>query len=301
MFQFLFAFVFAVATVYRESPPAVGVGKSSQEAKTHIEFLDTCTQLNWTAAKQLREGLVFQIKGEYTVCQRTLNKKSWLVCLVGAQLSDEAIKAGVESLLAEYNKIFDGQGKLTDYATQSCQPYDHQPVIELVVSMLPGPQIQQAIPATVTSSTQSMKRPAHWPVPEFASGGFDVAATLNGFFKPVASVPHSSAGHRVYASPVLVELPVFNNPVQCVGLWGDTLDLLIVMTSESALILKEKLGDETEAYIYTEHKHSVIIPAAKAHEFMQVLSDREDDQTIAWMQQNPKHHFQGRIDCRPKM
>ncbi len=51
MFQFLFAFVFAVARVYRESPPTVGVGESPQEAKTHMNFLDTCTQLNWTAAQ----------------------------------------------------------------------------------------------------------------------------------------------------------------------------------------------------------------------------------------------------------
>lgn len=308
MFQFLFAFVFAISTVYRESPPTVGVGESAQEAKTHMNFLDTCTQLNWTAVQQLREGLFFQIKGGYTVCKSTSNNTSFLVCLVGSQLSNDAIEAGVASLLAQYNKVFDGQGKPTEYAKKSCKLYDdQQPVIESVV---PAPSSNvvvhdqnqlKTIQATVTSSTQRIVRPAHWPKPHFTGVNVDAAATLNKFFALPAPVPHSFCDHRVYASSVtLNQLPVFNDPVQCVGLWGENEDLWMVMTSESALILKEKLGDETGAYIHEEQKHCLIIPIAKAHKFMQVLSDRENDETIAWMQKDPKHHFQGRIDCRPR-
>lgn len=306
MLQFLLAFVLAT-TVYRESPPAVGVGGSPQEAKTHIEFLDTCAQLTWTTAQRLDKGLVFQISGRYTICKSTLSGGSFLVCLVGIDLTVGAIKAGVASLLAEYNKVFDKQGKLTDYATQTCKPYDHQPVIEPVVSAAPANAVVHDVSSQIQSTSvapltpKRMARSADWPAPEFAGGRFDVAATLNGFFKPAASAPHSLGDHRVYASPVtLDQFPVFNNPVQCVGLWGENLDLWIVMTSESALRLKDKLGDETEASIHTEQKHCFIIPAAKARVFMQILSGKEDDETIAWMKKDPKHHFQGRIDCRPK-
>lgn len=120
MFYFLLALVFAVTVYDVGPPPAVGVGDTAQAAKSHIDFLKTCYDLNWSKAESA-EGISWQIKGAYTVCQSIRDGKTWLTCLFGHLIDVSIIKASVDILNRAYYSCFNKDDKLL--SSPAGQPY----------------------------------------------------------------------------------------------------------------------------------------------------------------------------------
>lgn len=179
MFHFLLAFVFATVTVYDSRPsPVVGVGKNPQEAQLHIDTLKLRQghNFNWINAN----GIVYSTDlRNYTFCKSTTpDGRSWFTALYGELTDVVAIKAGVDALIAEHQKVFNQHGQLLAYAA-SCKPYTQQP--EATALSLPGQQFAAASAAGHVQSTQ----PAYTHVISFGPGGNPNNALSNYWQKDV--------------------------------------------------------------------------------------------------------------------
>lgn len=117
-----------------------------------------------------------------------------------------------------------------------------------------------------------------WPQPVYDQRGFNPLATLNLF-------------------------PMINGQVNCVGFWGRTKDLWIVMNSvASATNLQTQLG--FGALTHKTHSNCVIIPAVQADRFMNQLSGtsvNQENSTLKWLREDlANKRVLGSSDCRPK-
>ena len=99
--MFLSCFLWA-AIVYQVLPPAVGVGKSVQDARAYIEAL------NRFKTENLPEQDTPRIYHGYTVVKRD----GYIFCLCGVNLNAGEVDRGIHGLLAEYNKVFESTGHL---------------------------------------------------------------------------------------------------------------------------------------------------------------------------------------------
>jgi hypothetical protein len=148
MFHFLLTFIFAVTVYDMGPPPIVGVGGSAADASKHMEVLKRLSAVTWKGeGKTTKTGIHYSNAiRDYTFCHSTLDGKTWSTVLYGELTDENVIESGVQSLIAEYNKVFDGAGNPTQYARQSCTPYAQKSVTP-PVSVLPAlqDQIQSAL------------------------------------------------------------------------------------------------------------------------------------------------------------
>ena len=76
MFHFFLAFIYALVVYDAGPPPVVGVGTDVNTAQKHIDFLKRYHNLSWETARRTTNGILFQIKDDYTVCQSVQNEKT---------------------------------------------------------------------------------------------------------------------------------------------------------------------------------------------------------------------------------